>query len=79
MAGKYEPAARWGHVVAAVEDKVYVWGGLSERSFVSHDGPDKTNIILDVDILDVKVWFLAFNIFHGVFMYWQWLSTITHA
>ena len=57
-------AARRGHVAAAVEDKVYVWGGRSGiRAFsygsgyteVSHDGPDKTDIILTVDILDVKV------------------------
>ena len=57
MAGKYhEPVVRRGHVAAAVEDKVYVWGGWSGRSRrVSHDGPDKTDIILKVDILDVKV------------------------
>ena len=59
MAGeRYEPAARRGHVAAAVEDKVYVWGGRRRRSQfteVSHDGPDKTTIILTVDILDVKV------------------------
>ena len=52
MAGEYEPAERSGHVSAAVEDKVYVWGGYND---VSHDGPDKTAIILTVDILDVKV------------------------
>ena len=56
MAGEYEPAARCGHVAAAVEDKVYVWGGDSSvYADVSHDGPDKTTIILKVDILDVKV------------------------
>ena len=57
MAGEYmyEPAARRGHVAAAVEDKVYVWGGRSGYTQVSHDGPDKTEIILKVDILDVKV------------------------
>ena len=55
MAGKYEPAARFGHVAAAVEDKVYVWGGRRGDAGVSHDGPDKTDIILKVDILDVKV------------------------
>ena len=54
MAGEYAPAARYGHVAAAVEDKVYVWGG-SSVSDVSHDGPDKTDFILTVDILDVKV------------------------
>ena len=61
MAGEYEPIVRWdrlcwGHVAAAVEDKVYVWGGC-RNIFppVSHDGPDKTDIILKVDILDVKV------------------------
>ena len=55
MAGEYEPAARWGHVAAAVEDKVYVWGGRSGYTEVSHDGPDKTDIVLKIDILDVKV------------------------
>ena len=57
MAGKYEPAARLGHVAAAVEDKVYVWGGrtLIGHTEVSHNGLDKTDIILKVDILDVKV------------------------
>ena len=54
MAGEYEPAVRFGHVAAAVEDKVYVWGGGGLYA-VSHDGPDKTDIILKVDILDVKV------------------------
>ena len=53
MADKYEPAARRGHVAAAVENKVYVWGGRDGD--VSHDGPDKADIILKVDILDVKV------------------------
>ena len=58
MAGEYEPAARYAHVAAAVEDKVYVWGGLRSGfvfTEVSHDGPDKTAIIFKVDILDVKV------------------------
>ena len=45
---------RGGHVAAAVEDKVYVWGGWSGYK-VSHDGPDKTDISFKVDILDVKV------------------------
>ena len=54
MAGEYQPATRWGHVAAAVEDKVYVWGGWNGYT-VSHDGPDKTDIVLKVDILDVKV------------------------
>ena len=52
---KDEPAARYGHVAAAVEDKVYVWGGLIGGRDVSHDGPDKTENILKVDILNVKV------------------------
>ena len=53
--GKYEPAARRVHVAAAVEDNVYVWGGLIGYADVSHDGPDKTDIILKVDVLNVKV------------------------
>ena len=49
-----EPSARYGHVAAGVEGKVYVWGGRREYN-VSHDGPDKTEIISSVDILNVKV------------------------
>ena len=50
-----EPPARYGHVAAGVEGKVYVWGGLRGHGQVSHDGPDKAKIISSVDILDVKV------------------------
>ena len=48
-----EPSASYGHVAAGVEGKVYVWGG--RRGIfkkVSHDGPDKAEIIFSVDILD---------------------------
>ena len=54
-----EPSARFGHVAAGVEGKVYVWGGSRgyQKVFsrVSHDGPGKAEIICSVDILDVKV------------------------
>ena len=49
------PSARWGHVAAGIEGRVYVWGGLRGYDKLSHDGPDKTEIIFSVDILDVKV------------------------
>ena len=49
-----EPSARWGHVAAGVEGKVYVWGGRSGHQD-SHNGPDKAEFISSVDILDVKV------------------------
>ena len=49
-----EPAARCGHVAAAVEDKVYVWGGRRGR-IVFHDDPDRAEIRYGVDILDVNV------------------------
>ena len=51
-----EPSERRGHVAAGVEGKLYVWGG--RRGYddeVSHDGPDKAEIIFSVDILDLKV------------------------
>ena len=50
-----EPSARWGHVAAGVEGKVYVWGGRRGYQEVSHDGKNKDEIIFSVDILDVKV------------------------
>ena len=49
------PSARWGHVAAGVEGKVYVWGGFRGYDKLSHDGTDKAEIIFSVDILDVKV------------------------
>ena len=51
----YEPAARYGHVAAAVEDKLYVWGGWRRDSPVVHDGPAKTALISVVDVLDLEV------------------------
>ena len=52
-----EPSARYGHIAAGVECKVYVWGGRRAPgvSKVTHDGPDKAELIFSVDILDVKV------------------------
>ena len=49
-----EPAARCGHVAAAVDDKVYLWGGR-RGLVVSHDGRDKAEIRCGVNILDVNV------------------------
>ena len=54
LASELAAIARFGHVAAAVEDKVYVWGGYRGLK-VSHDGPGKSSITLKVDILDVKV------------------------
>lgn len=51
----YEPAARWGHVAAAVEDKLYVWGGTRKDSHEVHDGPAKTALTSVVDVLDLQV------------------------
>ena len=50
-----EPSARYGHVAAGVEGKVYVWGGRRGRRVSHNAGPDKAEIISSVDILDVKV------------------------
>ena len=51
----YEPSARFGHVAAAVNGKLYLWGGM--RSYLSaiHDGPSKTTLMSVVDVLDPQV------------------------
>ena len=51
----YQPAPRYEHVAAAVEGKLYVWGGLRRDLPVVHDGPEKTAITSIVDILDPQV------------------------
>ena len=51
----YEPAHRRAHVAAAVEGKLYVWGGLRRDSPALHDGLEKTAITSVVDVLDPQV------------------------
>ena len=51
----YEPAPRWGHVAAAVEGKLYVWGGFRKDLPQVHDGPTKTVFTSVVDVLDIQV------------------------
>ena len=51
----YEPAPRYGHVAAAVEGKLYVWGGKRRDLPAVHDGPAKTGITSVVDVLDPQV------------------------
>ena len=50
-----EPVARFGHLAAAVESKLYVWGGVRSEFPVVHDGPDKIAFASLVDVLDLKV------------------------
>ena len=50
-----EPASRYGHVAAAVEGKLYVWGGVRKDWPYVHDGPQKTVITSVVDVLDPQV------------------------
>ena len=51
----YEPAPRYGHVAAAVDGKMYVWGGMRKNLPEVHDGPQKTAITSVVDVLDPQV------------------------
>ena len=51
----YEPAPRFGHVAAAVEEKVYIWGGLRRDTPEVHDGPSKNAFATMVDVLDTQV------------------------
>ena len=58
----YQPAARFGHVAAAIEGKLYVWGGVRRDLPAVHDGPEKTAITSVVDVLDLQVSFIIFII-----------------
>ena len=55
MAESVEPVPRYGHVAAAVEQKLYLWGGLRRDLPAVHDGPTKTAITSVVDVLDLQV------------------------
>ena len=59
----YEPAPRYGHVAAAVEGKLYVWGGMRRDWPFIHDGPAKTAITSVVDVLDLQVKQFEYYIF----------------
>ena len=50
----YEPAPRYAHVAAAVDGKLYVWGGV-RRDSPALDDLEKTTITSVVDVLDPKV------------------------
>ena len=50
--GRYEPAPRWGHLAAAVKQKLYLWGGMRRDV---HDRPAKTAVASVVDVLDLQV------------------------
>ena len=51
----YEPIPRFAHVAAAVENELYVWGGIRRDWPFVHDGPAKTAITSLVDVLDLQV------------------------
>ena len=51
----YEPAPRYAHVAAAIEGKLYVWGGMRRDLPAVHEGPEKTAITSIVDVLDPQV------------------------
>ena len=55
MAEGVVPAPRYGHVAAAVEQKLYLWGGLRRGFPAVHDGPAKTAVTSVVDVLDLQV------------------------
>ena len=53
--GKYEPAPRWGHLAAAVDHKLYLWGGISSDFPEVHDDQAKNSITSVVNVLDLQV------------------------
>ena len=51
-----EPATRYGHVAAAVNGKLYLWGGMRRDFPEIHSGSSKTALTTVVDILDPQVY-----------------------
>ena len=45
----------YGHVAAAVDGKLYLWGGLRKGAPKIHDGTAKTVYTSMVDVLDPQV------------------------
>ena len=60
----YNPPARCGHVAVPVEDKLYVWGGLTRDLPEIHDGPAKTDFTSVLDVLDLQVFILKFFLYY---------------
>ena len=63
MAESLEPVPRCGHVAAAVEQKLFLWGGMRKDLPAVHDGPTKTAITSVVDVLDLQVKIYIFLLF----------------
>ena len=55
----YEPAARFGHVAAAIDEKLYVWGGFKK------DMPEVHGGTCVVDILDLQVYITTPHVMSG--------------
>ena len=45
----------YGHVAAAVDGKLYLWGGLRRDSPIVHDGAAKTKFTSVLNVLDLEV------------------------
>ena len=50
-----EPAARYAHVAAAVNGKLYMWGGMRRDLPEIHDDSSKATLTSVVDVLDPQV------------------------
>ena len=55
MAKGVEPVPRYGHVAAAIEGKLYLWGGMRRDFPAVHDSPERTTLTSVVDVLDLQV------------------------
>ena len=45
----------YGHVAAAIDGKLYLWGGLRKDSPLVHDGDAKTKLTSVVKVFDLEV------------------------
>lgn len=48
----YQPLPRWGHSIATINGKLYVWGGCMEILPKVHSSPEKTSLLSRIEVFD---------------------------
>ena len=54
----YQPIPRWGHSAAAINGKLYIWGGCMHNLPKVHSSSEKTQLLSIIDVFDPRnlVW-----------------------
>ena len=79
VALKHRPLPRWGHSVAAIDGKLYLWGGCQESLPKCHSSPEKEKFLSRVEVFNPQTSFWEEKPTTGsppIGCYWNAFATI---